>query len=268
MPIEVTKLSDTARAAQLLASDTGAYVLGGGTGLMRRIHEGDGRVRHLIRLDDPSLGQITRSGGGLILGAQVTMASILNAPEVPVLHAPARSVGAPALRNMATVAGNLFAKPPYGDLATALLALDAEVMLASSTGVQRRPLEAFLRDGRPRKLITGVFVPDQPGQSFHYHKMTRTHPRGASIVTLALSLQLTGGRVNGARLACGGLAGRPTRAPGAERALQGTLTPGVIETACTRLGDGLTPFSDALASGWYRLEAAKVQLRRLLNDLV
>lgn len=265
MPIEVTRTDDPAAAARLLASDRSAYVLGGGTGLMRRIHEGDAAVRHLIRVSGPRMRKIAAEGGGLFVGAQVTMSDLLRNPAAKALHSAAASVGAPALRNMATVGGNLFARPPYGDLATALLAMDAEVITASGSGKDRRPLAQLLEDRATRRLVLGVFAPDQGGARLHYAKMTRSHPRGASVVTIAASLTSSGGRIASARVAFGGLAGVPFRATGVERALSNsTLNTETIAAACARIGDGITPMTDALASGWYRLEMAQVQLRRLL----
>ena len=51
---------------------------------------------------------------------------ILANRELALLHPAARSVGGPAVRAQATVGGNLFAPPPYGDFAAALLALGCE----------------------------------------------------------------------------------------------------------------------------------------------
>lgn len=267
MPIEVTRTADPAEAAQIVARDPSAYVLGGGTGLLRRIHEGDQKVRHLLRLSLPRMSQITPDAGGLFIGAQVTMSAILRATEAKDLHKPAASVGAPALRNMATVGGNLFARPPYGDLTTALLALGAEAVVRTSVGEDRQPLERLLRARRARVLVLGVVLPDRGHARFDYVKMTRSHPRGASIVTVATCITQTGGRIAAARIAFGGLAGAPIRATGAERALTNrALSQDSITAACARIGDGITPMSDALASGWYRLEMAQLQLKRLLSD--
>ena len=56
-------------------------------------------------------------------------------PKLAFLKPVAKSIGGPAIRNMATVGGNLFARYPYGDFAVALLALDAE----SSPRTRRAP---------------------------------------------------------------------------------------------------------------------------------
>ena len=71
-----------------------------------------------------------------------------------------------------------------------------------------------------------------------------------------------------ARIAFGGLGGRPFRALNAERALTGGLTAASVEATCASLKDGIKPFSDALDSGWYRMEMAQLHLRRILTDLL
>ena len=53
-------------------------------------------------------------------------------------HRRRRAVGGPAIRNMATVGGNLFAPAPYGDFAVALLALDATVHTTAGRSRHRR----------------------------------------------------------------------------------------------------------------------------------
>lgn len=260
MPIDVKRDLTASEAARALSSDRGAYVLGGGTGLMRRIHEGDTGVRTLLRMAG-DMGRIASDGGALRIGAQVTMAQIMADPATAMLHAAAASVGAPALRNMATVGGNLFARPPYGDVATALLALEAEVECATASGTDKRLLESLIAD-RTRRVVVAVRVPLRPGRRLAFHKMARSHPRGASIVTTAVAHG--GGDV---RVAFGGLAGRPVRAKGVERALGNRIEPRAIETAVARIGEGIAPFTDPLATGWYRHEMAQVQLRRLLTRI-
>ena len=78
--------------------------------------------------------RIDASGPRITLGASVTFARVLAERDLGFLHAPARSIGGPAVRNMGTVGGNLFAPNPYGDFTVALLALDATVAVQGSFG--------------------------------------------------------------------------------------------------------------------------------------
>ncbi len=117
---------------------------------------------------------------------------ILNNRELAFLHAPARAVGGPAIRNMATIGGNLFAPAPYGDLAVALLALDAQVMVLAGYGSARAvPLEEFLA-GRARgeaRLVAGIQLnrPQNPAD-FRFLKVSRVKPKGLSVLSIAAHL--------------------------------------------------------------------------------
>ncbi len=137
------------------------------------------------------------------------MAAILARPELSFLHPAARAVGGPAVRNMATVGGNLFAPSPYGDLAVALLALDAQVLLASGYGQPRAtPLEEFFasRDRGNPGLVAAVSFnrPGNPGD-LRFRKVSRVKPKGLSVLTIAALLPMAGGRVSQARVAYGAM---------------------------------------------------------------
>src|SRR5438045_8069445 len=93
-----------------------------------------------------ALSRIDVASSRITLGAGVTFAKILAERDLAFLHAPARSIGGPAVRNMGTVGGNLFAPNPYGDLAVALLALDAVVSVqGGGLGSRDMPIEEFLQ---------------------------------------------------------------------------------------------------------------------------
>ena len=68
----------------------------------------------------------------------------------------ARAVGGPAIRNMATIGGNLVAPHPYGDLTVALLALDGEVQMADGS---TQPLEQYLASRQG--LVRAVSMRDE-----------------------------------------------------------------------------------------------------------
>jgi CO/xanthine dehydrogenase FAD-binding subunit len=196
------------------------------------------------------------------------MAQILADRELAFLHSPARAVGGPAIRQMATVGGNLFAPSPYGDFATALLALDATVSVQGGYGAREVPLEQFLagRERGPRALVAGVTLGRVGSEAFRFRKVARVRPKGIAVLTIAALLPVAGGRVTGARIAYGALGPTPLRARGAERALEGrALDEASIAAAVAAAADGIAPASDAIASDWYRREILPIHLRRLLT---
>ena len=102
----------------------------------------------------PPTARSVPSAARIEIGAGARMVDILANRDLAFLHPAARIVGGPAVRAMATVGGNLFAAAPYGDLATALLALDAIVNVQGAYGgAQQMPIEQFLQS---RDRATGL----------------------------------------------------------------------------------------------------------------
>src|ERR1700745_1733761 len=139
MPVTVKTVSTAAEAALALSSDRAARYLGGGTLVMRALNEGDISISTVVRASHPALTRIDATGSRITIGASVTFARILTERDLAFLHAAARSIGGPAVRNMGTVAGNLFAPNPYGDFTVALLALDAVVSVQGGFGARDVP---------------------------------------------------------------------------------------------------------------------------------
>ncbi|MEL6372607.1 MAG: FAD binding domain-containing protein [Pseudomonadota bacterium] len=253
-----------AREAAAALTPTARY-LGGGTLLMRAVNYGDQSFDRLVRSPDPALRMIQREGDGVVIGAGVRMVDVINHADTAFLSAAARGVGGPAVRNAATVGGNLLAPHPYGDFATALLAMEASVHMADGTA---HPVEAFLaaRDSMPG-LITHVRVPVSQASRLLFMKVSRVKPKGVSLLSIAASVPRGGSRLSGVRLAFGAMGPTPLRAKAAEAALEGAnLDEAGLAPALSVVNEGLAPADDALASAWYRREVAPVYLKRMLLE--
>jgi len=271
MAVTVKTFSSASEAAGALSSDRSARYLGGGTLVMRALNEGDVTISTVVRAHDQALTRIDASGPRVTLGAGVTFARILAERDLAFLHAPARSIGGPAVRNMGTVGGNLFAPNPYGDFTVALLALDATVAVQGGFGARDIPIEEFLqaRDRQAGTLVLSVSCTrPASNEAFHYRKIARIKPKGGSVITLAAHLPVSGGRIAGARIALGSMAPTQIRARAAERALEGrSLDAATIAAAASAATEGTSPSDNALGSAWYRREIVGVHLRRLLSGL-
>jgi CO/xanthine dehydrogenase FAD-binding subunit len=262
--VTVKTFARLADAAGALSSERGARFLAGGTLVMRAVNNADPEIETIVRSTDPSFLHITASSGRVELGGGVTMAAVLADRDLALLHPVARAVGGPALREAATVGGNLFAT--RGDFATGLLALDATVMLAGGFGQRELALDEFLgRRDRGTALVSAVAFKRPPGDAFRFVKVTRVHPKGLSVLSIAAQLPLASGRVTGARIAYAGMSPAPFRAKAVERALEGrTLDAAGIAQALAVATDGTSPADDPIASAWWRREILPVYLRRLL----
>lgn len=269
MPVTVETFATTEEAAAALVSDRTARYLGGGTLVMRALNEGDVSISTVVRATDRDLTRVVGVGARITIGAGVTFARVLAERDLAFLHPVARSIGGPAVRNMGTVGGNLFAANPYGDFTVALLALDATVTVQGNFGTRGFGIEEFLqaRDRQAGNLVLSVSCQRPAGaDAFRYRKIARVMPKGGSVITLAAHLPVSGGRIAGARVALGSMAPAPIRSRGAERALEGrVLDAAAIAAAAAAVTHGTTPADNALATAWYRHEIAGVHLRRLLS---
>ena len=268
MVVSVKTFEHVADAANALSADREAWFLAGGTLLMRGVNEGSRNLTSLVRTTDVVLSQIRSSGARIEIGAATTMSDIMKNRDLGFLHPAAKAVGGPAVRNMATVGGNLYARSPYGDLTTALLALEAMVSFAGSGGPSEMPLEQFLseREKQPRRLVSSLSIvrPAATG-AFRFLKVSRIRPERLSIMCMAAHLPQSGGRIQGAKVAYGAMAPTPIRIAAVERALEGaTLDETGISAAVAVATEGTSPATDPIASEWYRREVAPVHLKRLL----
>jgi CO/xanthine dehydrogenase FAD-binding subunit len=261
MPLALKTFPTVAEASAALSA--GARYFGGGTLVVRDANEGDVSLDTFVRSTDAALSRIDVKGDAVTLGASVTMAAIARHKDLAAIAKAARTVGGPAIRNMATVGGNLFAPAPYGDFAVALLALDARVETAAGS----TPIETFLA-GREKQMaiVTAVRFTLPAPEAFRFVKISRVKPKGVSVLSIAAVLEIgADGAVKSARIALGAMADRPLRAKAAEAALVGvTLTEAGVAKAVAAIGEGTSPITDPIASAWYRAEVLPVHFRRLL----
>lgn len=245
-------------------------VMAGGTNVLRFLPPGaGGQVMSLSRV---GLDKVSQANGGWHLGAAVTIARLRQTVAQPTLQVAAAQVGGPAIQNMATVGGNLHARQPYGDIAVALLALDATATFASSGGEQTKGIAEFYDDwkgGTPPSgaLLTGITVPASGGEAT-FLKLGRKAFNSSTIVSVAARVVKDGGAVSEARIALGGVGPHPMRCAPAEDAILGSaLDAAAIARAAEAAEASVSPATDAIATEWYRRRMTAVFVRRALQQL-
>jgi CO/xanthine dehydrogenase FAD-binding subunit len=247
-------------------------VMAGGTIAMPLINEGISLPEKVMGLRRAGLNYVNRSNGTLKIGAATTLTQMLAQDEIPLLGQAAHHVGGWAIRNMGTVGGNLFAPPPSGDFAVALLALDAQVKLVGGDGERILPLAEFYTGFMttalaPGELLTEIWVPVPEGKTV-YGKCSRRQANTPAVVSLAAHLAFDGEQVADARLALNGAGPHPLRAARAEEVLVGSaLNEGRIAEAAAAAAEECEPFTDPIASEWYRRKMVNVYVRRALAQV-
>ena len=219
-----------------------------------------------------------RVGGGLLrLGPLVTHNQVVASADA-VRHAlplaqACLEVGAPALRNRATVVGNLVTASPANDTISALWAMDATVVLRSLDDERRvkvRELYPGIRRTvlQPTELIVGVEMPVLGDASGIFVKLGQRRSQAISVVHLAAVLRVADGVVASASIALGSVAATIVSASAAEDALLGRpLDAASIADAARLAAAAVTPIGDIRATAAYRSEEVEVMVRRALEAL-
>ena len=266
-------------ALELLVDD-GVLPIAGGTNVVADLRAGKHHPRTLLDLTRvPELRCIYADGDRVVVGGGTTISDLLRDPLV-FEHAAALAQAAavfanPLIRNRATVGGNLADASPAADTAPPLLALDAEVELASAHGTRRLPLADFLVGvrrtlRRPDELITAVRFPvttNDERRTTAFHKIGLRKADAISVLSAAVAVTCDGaGRCTSARIALGAVAPRPLRATAAEAVLTGEkLTPAIIAESARLASEAASPISDIRGSAAYRRQVTEVVVRRLLE---
>jgi xanthine dehydrogenase small subunit len=193
----------------------------------------------------------------------------------PDLSEMLRRFGSKQVRASGTVGGNIANGSPIGDLAPALIALGGRVVLRNSARTRVMPLEDFFiaygkQDREPGEFVLAVEAPPLAAhQRYRAFKVSKRFDEDISAVMLAVRVDLDGGRIVGARVACGGMAATPKRAENAERALAGANLdqPASWEAARAALSKDFTPLTDMRASAAYRMTVAANLLEKALIEI-
>ena len=247
-------------------------VTAGGTVAMPLINDGMSLPSTVMGLRLAGLDGIECTNGRLRIGATTTLTQLLKQSDIPMLSEAARNTASWSIRNMGTVGGNLFTPPPGGDVAVALLALDASVTLAGAKGVRVVSLTDFYtgfmtNELAPGELLAELWVPI-PSQPTAYIKFGRKHANTPAVVTVAARATWEDGRVADARIALGAAGPHPIRARLAERLLVGTsLDADTIAAAAALATQECEPFTDGIASEWYRRRMIGLFVGRALQQL-
>ena len=257
---------DLDEAVALRAAHPEWMVLAGGTDLMVNAPRRDvpAGILDLWRL--PELGGIRDAGGSIAIGAGATYREIGDDPLVRAHAAPlalaAREVGALQIQARATIGGNIGTSSPVGDGLPPLLALDAELELASPRGRRRVPYREFCTGYRitalaPDELIAIVHVPvPVAGTRLVWRKVGTRRAQSISKVMGAAAIALDGEVVREARIALGAVADRPIRVAAVEAAVRGLPLAHAADAARAALAGAIQPITDVRSTAPYRLAVA------------
>lgn len=211
----------------------------------------------------------------LEIGAAVSLtdAFALLGGHYPSLGEVWSRFGSVAIRNCATLGGNIANASPIGDTMPVLLALGATLVLRRGDTRREMPLQDFYLGYRTTARRAGEFlelirVPlPAPGIELRAYKLAKRFDQDISAVFVCFGLRrdrsAPGAHVVAVRIGCGGVAAIPKRATHCEQALTGRpWDESAIAAGQAALDFDFEPISDLRASAAYRRAALKNLLRR------
>jgi CO/xanthine dehydrogenase FAD-binding subunit len=203
---------------------------------------------------------------------QVTWSDLI-AAKLPAgfdgLKTAARQVGGRQVQNAGTLVGNLCNASPAADGIPCLLALRAQVELASLAGRRLVDAGAFVAGPRrtlrrPDELVLGLRVPKPVSSRSVFLKLGARRYLVISIAMVAMQAELAAdGTVVSVQIAVGACSARAQRLQGLEAALMGRVARrDVVEAEHLA---GLSPIDDVRGTAGYRRAAALELVRRAVD---
>jgi len=280
--LELYSPTDLSDALHFIESeDKNVAVIASGTDLMPRMRKR--QISPSVLLDISSFREdlrfIRHSGGAVHLGALTTITDLLESPvfqgKLSVIREAAMLFGAPQIRNVATVGGNVCSAASSEDLIPVFMALGAEARLVSARGDRIVPLKDFVVGKRatlmrPSEILSEiVFAPPEGNSWTAYEKLGRRNMLIVAMVNEALVLTLEDdlSTIRSASLALNRVSGKvPALAAKTAQFLAGKkVNDATTSRAQKVLASELSLTDDFRGSGTYRTEIAQVYLKRLIE---
>jgi CO/xanthine dehydrogenase FAD-binding subunit len=258
-----------------------AMPIAGGTDVMVEINLDRHRPEAIIDLTRVrELTEWGMVGNSLRVGAGVTYARIIEelGDRLPGLAMAARTVGSPQIRNRGTVGGNLGTASPAGDAHPPLLASNALVELASTSGTRRVAAREFFtgpkRSVKRDDELVAAFVIETSDGGQQFAKVGTRNAMVIAVCSFAVSIDPRRRRVG---TGIGSAGPTPLSAHEAETFIEGVFDEnsmwdqrGPLEpSALSRFGElvasAARPIDDIRGTAGYRRHALSVLARRTLG---
>lgn len=268
-------LADLGHSAELLAGNQSLGII-----MANRLATPDHLV-DLGRVDD--LAGIAVNDDAVDVGATTTHRELEFADDLrealPMLPEAAEQIAGPSVRNRGTLGGSVAEADPAGNYPAALVALDADVHVASADGERTVPAREFFiaymfTDLGPEELVTGVSVDREPfpvdrtGMAFvELKRAAQTFPTVSAGTAVRVDDPVAAEPgIEEARVALANVADIPLHVPDAEAAVEGTtLDDDALAAAAEAAEAAADPAPEMHADEEWKVELAGEYTRRSLT---
>ncbi len=285
LPARYVAPASLSEAADLLSSHgPRARLVAGGTDLMLELSRGArSGVELLVDISGVAgLDRVSYESGRVTLGPLVTHADVVaSAPMLTAglpLAQACLEVGSPPLRNRATVVGNIVTASPANDTISALVALGAEVTMASVRGERTVPVTEFVSGFRqtvlePDEIVTAVAFDALDGANRPnrrrgvFVKLGLRRAQAISVVHAAVVVELRGLDIVDLVVALGSVAPTIITVPEATELAMGRELDEAADGIVGAARRAATPIDDIRGSAEYRSHAVGVVVSRAVAAL-
>lgn len=265
----------------LIKYNGNARVIAGGTDLVVQMRKKLVAPQALVDIGEVSgLSYISYDGKkGLKIGALTTIRALekstLLQKMYPVIPQAASQLGSVAIRNVATIGGNLCNASPSAETAPALIGLSASAKIVGPEGERMIPIEEFFTGPgntvlKRGELLVEVNVPVLPSNTKGvYLKHGIRGSIDLAIVGVAAIITLDGEVCKDIKLVLGAVAPTPMRARRAEELIKGKkIEEDLVNQVAKVASEEARPISDVRATAEYRKEMVKVFTRRAIREVI
>ena len=275
---EYLRATSLEEACSLLSEHgSGGKVLAGGTDLLVKMKHRRLTPSHLVNIKGiPGLDYIRYDQDeGLRVGALATIESakrsVVTRQKYPVLHQAAAYMATVAIRNRATLVGNICNGSPSAEMAPALIALGATARIVGPSGERMVLVEDFFTGpGRtvldPDEIVAEIVVPEPSVGSAGVYEKHSLRRMDVAMVGAAALVVPEGDTCGDIRIVLSAVAPTPIRAREAEDILRGHVpTEALIDAAAHAAAEESRPISDIRGTAEFRktmVEALTGQVSR------
>jgi carbon-monoxide dehydrogenase medium subunit len=257
-----------------------AKILAGGQSLIPMLNfrlAHPGVVVDVNRLTE--LAYVRQHDGGVAVGALTRQHAVerseLIRARVPVVAEACRFIGHAPIRHRGTFGGNLAHADPASELPAVMVALEAEMAVASRAGSRSVPAGQFFTGPlttalRADEMLTEIRIPAPPPRTGGAFVEMARRAGDFALVGVAALITLDGaGKCERVRIALCGVGPTPVRARAAEDALTGQApTATALAAAADRAAAATSPPSDVHGSAEFRKKLARHFARQAIAAAV
>jgi len=267
---------DLDAAIQYLQAHPESRIVAGATDIGVQVNKTLMLPQRILDLNRVStLEQIEVDDRELVLGARVSWTAIecLCKERVPEFHKIVSLFGAPQIRHVGTIGGNLANASPIADSLPFLYVMDAVIDLQSADGTRSVPVTEFYKgykqlDLRLGEMITRVRIPlPAADELLRLYKVSRRRDLDIASFTAAIRLRLDGETIDEAAIAFGAVGPTVIRARRTEACLRGrTLDEETMQAAGDVAVDEISPISDVRGAADYRYQLTRNILMKFYHE--